>query len=371
MDFPFPLRTFAVHFVCMDNSRDSSVWRSLAVAFGDGLAFGVGMKLSQNAPAKAGAPARPELSNRLAAIEARMHRLEEAPATIAGSANLDPNVLEALTRALEARLQESAALLDRRLAELDVKLAVELKALQQQDRWLASEMESRLSELQNRFDHRVLDLLQKVDQDRNTLQSQVISLHREFAAAVADIVEEQVATQVEEHVSKLAEDRLTGLVRAQLDPLEQRLRDEFTQASAAKDREMAELRQRLLESDRNVLEVILAMGEICRQAAGRLSSDTGQPGTTRDILSPAEDSQPPTEMPDPSAKAPEERARAAGESTGIPSRAPEAIHANGLFRDSDLPGFAQPRKAAAVALSIPLVTSFLVTAGCVVLLQYF
>ena len=33
----------------MQTSRDSSVWKSLAAAFGDGLAFGVGMKLSQNA----------------------------------------------------------------------------------------------------------------------------------------------------------------------------------------------------------------------------------------------------------------------------------------------------------------------------------
>jgi len=33
----------------MQNSRDLSLWRSLALAFGDGLAFGVGMKLSQNA----------------------------------------------------------------------------------------------------------------------------------------------------------------------------------------------------------------------------------------------------------------------------------------------------------------------------------
>ena len=36
----------------MDKSRDSSVLRSLAVAFGDGLAFGVGMKLTQTAAGK-------------------------------------------------------------------------------------------------------------------------------------------------------------------------------------------------------------------------------------------------------------------------------------------------------------------------------
>ena len=40
-----------------------------------------------------------------------------------------------------------------------------------------------------------------------------------------------------------------------------------------------------------------------------------------------------------------------------------------LRRDSELPGFAQPRKASAV-WNIPLVTSFVITAGCFVVLQY-
>ena len=41
----------------MQSSRDSSLWRSLAVAFGDGLAFGVGMKLTQAAGRQVSAPA--------------------------------------------------------------------------------------------------------------------------------------------------------------------------------------------------------------------------------------------------------------------------------------------------------------------------
>jgi tetrahydromethanopterin S-methyltransferase subunit G len=364
----------------MDNSRDSSVWRSLAVAFGDGLAFGVGMKLSQNAPGKPGPTAEPEVAGRLSRLEHRVERIERAPAVIATSGNLDPPVLEALTHALEARLQESAALMDRRLAELDVKLALELKALHQQDQSRAAGSEARVQELQKHVDAQIGELLQRVNEDRNALQNQVISLHREFAAAVADIVEEQVATQVEERVGKLAEERLAGLVRGQLAPLEQQLREEIRQASAASEREVQglrqasaaterdveALRQRLAESDRNVLDVMLSAGEIFQYAARRLGTVTPAPTAPAPVVeTPAAPAQPVAQPVEPVAEAPEvppEAAPAAATSAQLEG-------ANGILRDLDLPGFVQPRKAAS-GWSIPLVTSFLVTAGCIALLQY-
>ena len=44
----------------METSRDSSVWRSLAVTFGGGLALGaVGMKLTQSALRPVETPAEP------------------------------------------------------------------------------------------------------------------------------------------------------------------------------------------------------------------------------------------------------------------------------------------------------------------------
>lgn len=337
----------------MDSSRDSSVWRSLAVAFGDGLAFGVGMKLSQNAPGKAGPASEPE-GARLARLEHRIERIERAPAAVAAGGQLDQPVLEALTQALEARLQESAALTGRRLAELDVKLALELKALREQDHALAAGAETRLGELEDRIDTQVRGLLERVNEDRNALQNQVISLHREFAAAVADIVEEQVATQVEERVGSLVEQRLADLVRAQLAPLEQELREEIRQATAAKEREVEQLRQRLTESDRNVLDVMLAAGALFQQAANRL----GTPSAPQAV------EEPPVE------DTPAERRFVAAEPEPPSTPKAEMIHRNGPSGDADLPGFAQARKAA-TAWSIPLITSFVATAGFVALLQYF
>ena len=81
------------------------------------------MKLTQNAAGKTGtAPAQSDLAGRLARVEQRMERAERAP--LAASASLDPGVLDAIMRALEARLQENAGQLDRRLAELEVKMAI-------------------------------------------------------------------------------------------------------------------------------------------------------------------------------------------------------------------------------------------------------
>ena len=338
----------------MENSRDSSVWRSLAVAFGDGLAFGVGMKLSQNAPGKAG-PAPEPAVGRLTRLEHRVERIERAPAAVVSGAAIDQPVLEALTQAVEARLQECTALSGRRLAELDVKLALELKALREQDQALASGAEARLDELQGHIDSQVRGLLQKVNEDRNALQNQVIALHREFAAAVADIVEEQVANQVEERVGTLVEQRLADLMRAQLAPLEQELREEIRQVNAAKEREVEQLRQCVTESDRKVLDVMLAAGALFQQAARRLNP-ANPPAANEDPLvaapgSPLQGHFEAAEPEPPSAPA----AQMAG-----PSAPP---------RDAELPGFAQARKAA-TAWSIPLITSFVATAGFVALLQY-
>ena len=355
----------------MDKS-DSSVLRSLAVAFGDGLAFGVGMKLTHKAPATAaaGAPAPQEMAGRLARIEQRVERIERAPAAASASPNLDPRVLEAFTRALEARIQENAALMDRRLAELDVNLSLELKALRQQDQSTAAETEARFQQTQKHLDDKIFTILQQVNEDRNALQNQLIALHREFASAVADIVQEQVATQIEERLGTLVEQRLTSLVREQMAPLAAELREEIRQSSAAKHREIADLRQRVVESDRNVLDVMLSTGDLFRQAASRLGTPlttppfAAQPAPPVESAPPAESS-PPIADPLVQAAPPDPEPAIAAQDAAAP------VNGTAPYPDSDLPGFAKPRKAAAAALSVPLVASFLVTAGCIALLQYF
>jgi len=116
----------------MQNTRDLSIWRSLAVAFGDGLAFGVGVKLSQNAARQNGAPAvrNPPAGDRLEQLEERLRQIERTPLTGAGP--FDQKVLEAVVNALEARLNEHTAQMERRLAELESRIAVDMRELQRQ-----------------------------------------------------------------------------------------------------------------------------------------------------------------------------------------------------------------------------------------------
>ena len=341
----------------MNKSRDSSVWRSLAVAFGDGLAFGVGVKLTENVPGKLGRPLPSEISSRVAEIERRIARIERAPE--AAPANLDQGILDALVAALEARLQENAAELDRRLAALDQKVTAELKNLRQQDQALASGTETHVEEIHHEFHQQVVELSQKVSEDRNVLASQVIALHREFAAAVADIVEEQVASQVD--------GRVADEVSARLAPLEQRLREEIQQASATGRREIADLRQRFAENGRSVLNVLLTIGELFRHAAGWLSAPNpvagaaaaSEDGTASGTgWSAAQESEQDLQA-----------VRTFNDPARIPPKTAIAAEAANPYSDSELPAFARPHKAVAV-WNIPLVSSFVVTAGCVAVLQY-
>ncbi|HEY2014401.1 MAG TPA: hypothetical protein VGH38_12915, partial [Bryobacteraceae bacterium] len=196
----------------MQSSSESSIWRSLAVAFGDGLAFGVGVKLSQNAARQKSALPHPEtegLADRLSQVEETVQRIARTPVVVAGAADpksgMDQKVLEVIVAALEARLKEQAGLVDRRLADLDAKITLELKSLDEQDRLTA----------------------QQAAQDLNSLKEQMVSLNREFGEAVGRIVAEQVAAHVSSQVEARAADLerlLDGRIRISVEALlEQRI----------------------------------------------------------------------------------------------------------------------------------------------------
>jgi hypothetical protein len=85
----------------MASSRDSSIWKSLAAAFGDGLVFAAGMKLAQSSVRPAPAA---------------------APPPVAAPAPFDRKVLEAVVHAVEERLQEHAEQVERRIAELEARM---------------------------------------------------------------------------------------------------------------------------------------------------------------------------------------------------------------------------------------------------------
>ncbi|HLK62952.1 MAG TPA: hypothetical protein VKU19_05910 [Bryobacteraceae bacterium] len=276
----------------MQSSRDSSLLRSLAVAFGDGLAFGVGMKLTQAAGRQLTAPPSSAfvrsdsnpLADRVEQIEQNLKRFErvERP-SLPSSGAIDQKVLDAILAAIEARLVEHSGQVERRLTELDARMAIELRSL----------------------DHQNHSITKQVSGDIEALHEQMVTLNREFGEAVAQIVAEQVEAQVRAHATALeqsisahiavavesameprlaavrreVQDSLAAMaaeqesMRQEVRPLEQQLRAELEE----KEREITELRQRIADTDTNVLELVLGIGEICRQAAQKILPVASEP----------------------------------------------------------------------------------------------
>jgi hypothetical protein len=197
----------------MQNSRDSSVWRSLAVAFGDGLAFGVGMKLTQNAHrASVAAPTGDTgpVTLRLEQMEQRIAEVEQRPLALAspdkgaaGGHPFDQKVLEAVINALDARLREHGGQVERQITELQAKVTIELKTLHQQDRSIADGLQARIEELQKHFTEQVAAIRQTAEADRRAVQEHFAALRREVAGLVANHSQARTAELQEQFAGQL------------------------------------------------------------------------------------------------------------------------------------------------------------------------
>src|SRR5215469_9290019 len=103
----------------MKHQNDASVLKSLAVAFGDGLAFAVGMKLAQAGPKK-----RAEIAP-IAPPAAPVAAPAPAPAA---AESLDLHLLSNVIASVDAKLNQHLAKVERRLAESEAQTTEALKA---------------------------------------------------------------------------------------------------------------------------------------------------------------------------------------------------------------------------------------------------
>jgi hypothetical protein len=246
----------------MQNGREDSVWRALAVAFGDGLAFGVGMNLTQNAVRLAAGRARPELqplADRVAAIEQRIDRAK-ANGSLPSPAELD------------ARITEVASQFERNLAEVEVKVKIQIEALHARDRALAQELETQMK----------------------AFREQMIALQREFAETLSRLVEEQIEAGVlarlapiEESLrgtardeAKLTAEALSAELETRLAPLEEQIRAAVRdEVQRAKEDLARDLEQRLAARDQSVLQLMLTLGQTCLETAERMAPAAVAPTT--------------------------------------------------------------------------------------------
>jgi hypothetical protein len=310
----------------MQNNRDSSILRSLAVAFGDGLAFGVGMKLTQGggrgvqAPAPDMAPAADlaPLLERLDAIEGRISKVERvgnveraalAPTFAAAPAPFDQKVLEAIVKALDARLLEQAGQVERRITEVEARFAIELKTLDQriaqritqQDHQMLSGVQTHIEEWNGQFNDQLAAIRRRSDEERAAMQREIASLRRECVMEAALAVEVRTAE----------------------------LRTEIQ----SRDSQIVELRAQLAAGEEKLHNVVLAIGQACQTVLG-------------------------------SAVAP---AKAEPERVVVPECAPERMPEPSP--ELPLPGFAQPRLAAR-AMPVALVSWLALSAAGFAMLHY-
>jgi len=284
----------------MENSRDSSVWRSLAVAFGDGLAFGVGMALSQKARREA--PLQTENStvpaDRLAELERRLSQLEKTPPRI------DPKVLETIvgafendlrardedwTRRLEAAVEPvQQAIFRQEQADavnvLPQDVVEDLRALEAQANTLRQEIaeaiprlvEQRVAAVLAERTGEIEDRLREearqsavfaAEQVLVSAEGQGNALRQEIAEAIPGQVEQRVAAVLAERTGEI-EDRLREEARQSvLLAVEEALRMRV----AERDREIERLREQLAASDRRTTDLLAAIGDACRMAAEKVT----------------------------------------------------------------------------------------------------
>jgi hypothetical protein len=198
----------------MESSRDSSVWRSLAVAFGDGLAFGVGMKLTQQAGRPSVAAPQTDLApvaHRLERMEQRIAEIEQTPRTLAPPEKaalpaqpFDQKVLEAVVKALDARLNEHSSHVERQITELQAKVTIELQTLHHQDRSIADGLQALIEESQERFTSEMAAVRNAAEGDRQALQEHLSGLHRELAGLIASTTQARVEEVREQFAGQFA-----------------------------------------------------------------------------------------------------------------------------------------------------------------------
>src|ERR1019366_904263 len=248
----------------MQSSRDSSVWRTLAVAFGDGLAFGAGITLTRSA-ARLAAPK--SMTPDLRSLNARLTEIEQRGIELTGHARavgtlpaagspLNHKAADAVVQAIDGRFTEIGGQIDRRLAELEVKVKIELGALDAQDHALAAGVETRIEGLRGETGEAIATERRGIDADMRALRAQMAAVHKDFAGTLARLVDEQI----------------TKTVATRLQALEEQLRETVREEVrlSGQDQQIAELRQRVESQEGNLLSLVMALGQSCLQAAERI-----------------------------------------------------------------------------------------------------
>jgi hypothetical protein len=230
----------------MEKSSQSSFFKSLALAFGDGLLFGVAMKLAQGPPRvrENGMTDLGPLAERLRKVEDQTSTIDKNPPVKFGE-GLDGRVLDKVIVALEARLTEHVGHVDRRLAEIDAQVALDLKAVDTHTAAQANAVEKAIQQIEAQVRDYVeaaqqssAEQISGVDRKLSALQEALPAKFREIVEAVRQSMEARVALEMTELENRLAS---RAAAPEQLQELESNLRGEVEALSGRLSTEMRDL----------------------------------------------------------------------------------------------------------------------------------
>jgi uncharacterized protein YktB (UPF0637 family) len=230
----------------MEKSNQSSFLKSLALAFGDGLLFGVAMKLAQG-PSKS----REDGMTDLGPLAERLRKVEDHTQTIDKDAlvkfgeGLDGRVLEKVIVALEARLTEHVGQVDRRLAEIDAQVALDLKAVDTHTAAQTNAVEKAIQQIEAQVRDYVMAAQQSsaeqisgVDRKLSALQEALPAKFREIIEAVRQSMEARVALELTELENRVSS---RGVTPEQFQELQTSVRGEVEALSGRLSTEMRDL----------------------------------------------------------------------------------------------------------------------------------
>jgi TolA-binding protein len=280
-------------------------------------------------------------------------------------------VIETVVQAVDERLNEHAKQMERRLAEFEGRVAE-----------VRSQFDAAIVAVHDRVEGEIEGLAKSEEKLRAEIQrvaDRAPSFDASAAEAVIEMMLVPLRVEIAEMRQRLAEsdrtvvemvavhDRVEGEIQGfvkseeQLREEMQRVADRASSFDASAEAvietrlaplrvEITEMRQRLAESDRSVLDLILGIGQMCRQAAERITDSAPLPP----------ESAPPPANTEPPLNATSDAPGAAPEEPGVAMDPP---------LDSSAPAFTQLKRATSL-WRVPLVSSFLVTTGGLLLLHY-
>src|ERR1022692_220762 len=229
----------------MEKSSQSSFLKSLALAFGDGLLFGVAMKLAQGS-----SKTREDEMTDLGPLAERLRRVEDhtqidKDALVKFGEGQDGRVLEKVIVALEARLTEHVGQVDRRLAEIDAQVALDLKAVDTHTAAQTNAVEKAIQQIEAQVRDYVAAAQQSsaeqisgVDRKLSALQEALPAKFREIVEAVRQSMEARVTLELTELENRVSS---RGVAPEQLRELQGNLRGEVEALSGRLFTEMRDL----------------------------------------------------------------------------------------------------------------------------------